>query len=96
MITNTKEVANICNTYNTNIVEISSGKLPTSVTNKMTVGALSTDIIDAIVLEYTQHPSIEAIEKQNTQNIQFSFTEVTVDEIRKLLVDIDHTKSTGE
>ena len=62
----------------------------------MPPGALPTDIIDQILIEYINHLSIKAINETKIDNKTFTFKEVTDDEIYKLLLAIDHTKSTGE
>ena len=96
MITDPNKVVNVCNNYYINIVEITSGKAPPDMGKTMPPGALPTDTIDRILIEYANHPSIQAIAKMKVDNKTFTFKEVEVDQIYKLLQTIDHTKSTGE
>ena len=96
MITDTDEVVNIFNDYYVNIVKTTSGKEPSNIAKDMPPGALPTVIIDQILIQYINHPSIKAINETKIDNKTFSFKEVTDNEIYKLLLVIDHTKSTGE
>ena len=96
MITDSDEVVNVFNNYYINIVETTSGKVPSDIRKTMPPGALPTDIIDEILIEYANHPSIEAIRETKIDNETFTFKEVGVDQVYKLLQTIDHTKSTGE
>ena len=96
MITDSDEVVNIFNNYYINIVETTSGKVPSDIRKTMPPGALPTDIIDEILIEYANHPSIEAIRETKIDNEIFTFKQVGVDQVYKLFQTNDHTKSTGE
>ena len=96
IITDTNEIAGIFNNYYINIVELTSGKVPSNIANKIPGGVSPTDIIDAILDEYKNHPSVKAIRNQNISKKLFSFKEVEEDEIYKILLSIKHGKSTGE
>ena len=62
----------------------------------MPPGPLRTYIIDEILIEYANHPSVEAIRETKIDNKTFTFKEVGVDQVYKLLKTIYDTKSTGE
>ena len=96
MITNTNEIAGIFNNYYINIVEFTSGKAPSNVANQMPSLVSPKNIIDAILDDYKNHPSVKAIRNQNISNKLFSFKEVEEDEIYKILLSIKHAKYTGE
>ena len=96
IITDTNEIVDIFNNYYINIVELTSGKAPSNVANEMPKGVLPTDIIDQILCDFRNHPSVKAIRTQNVSKTLFSFKEVKEEDIYKLLLSIDHTKSTGE
>ena len=96
MITDTNEVVNVFNNYYINIVEFTSGKVPSNIAKTMPNSALPDDLIDKIKIEYQDHPSIKAIKDNIITKEPFHFREVTEEEVYKLLITIDHTKSTGE
>ncbi len=96
IITSEKEIVNIFNNYYINIVELTSGKAPTNIANQTPLIVLPTVIIDEIVNQFKTHPSVISIREHNQNKKVFSFREVAEEDIYKLLLSIDHTKSTGK
>jgi hypothetical protein len=92
------EISKILNHQYVNIVEISTGNAPTSlgdfnITNKESI----IDYINKIILHYQNHPSIKSI-KEHTQNLElpkFKIPLAEIDDIDKILKDLNVKKSPG-
>ena len=83
------------NDYYINIVEISSGVVPTSIENQSKAGTKRDEIIDKIINKYKAHKSIIQINNMVHVANPFSFKETTEAEVFSLLKSVDSKKSVG-
>ena len=88
----------IFNSHYINNVEISSGIKPEIISSTCNIN--ETDEIQHIVSLYKNHPSIKQIKKKiipdgNKNQVIFSFKPTTVDNVKKLLNEIDTKKVVG-
>ncbi len=84
------------NDHYVNIVEKTSGRKPTNLADTIICDD-DQEIVDKIIEEYRDHPSIVAIKQQSDQVFEpFSFHEVEIYEVWQLLKSVDGKKSTGE
>ena len=98
IITDEKKLVDLFNSHYINIVEISSGIKPETISS--TCNMNGTDGIQYIVNLYKDHPSIKLIKKKiipdsNKNQEIFSFKPTTVDHAKKLLNEIDTKKALG-
>ena len=87
-ISNDKEVADIFNDYYINIVEYTSGKVPSNVLNSLATISEVDIIIDKIVHTYKDHPSVKRITGMGANITTFSFQQTTEDHVIFLLTVI--------
>ena len=98
IIADEKKLANLFNNHYINIVEISSGIKPETISSICNINY--TDEIQHIVNLYKDHPSIKQIKEKiipdsNKNQEIFSFKPTTVENVKKLLNDIDTKKAVG-
>ena len=91
-------LANLFSSHYTNIVQISGGIKPETISSTCNINV--TDEIQHIVNLYKDHPSIKQIKKKiisdsNKQQVIFSFKPTTVDNVTKLLNEIETEKAVG-
>ena len=96
IVTEDRELAEIFNDHNINIVEKSSGDKPCNIADTVATDD-DRQIIGLILEKYKNHPSILAIIQNRAINCRsFSFHEVKVCQVKKQLKSLDGRKSTGE
>ena len=93
-----KKLADLFSSHYINIVEISSGIKPENISSTCNISG--TDEIQHIVNLYKDHPSIKQIKNKiipdsNQIQVIYSFKHVTVDNMNKLLNEIDTKKTVG-
>ena len=98
IITYEKKLADLFNSHYINIVEISSGIKPETISSTCNING--TDGIQHVVNLYKDHPSIKLIKKKiipdgNKKQEIFSFKTATVDNVKKLLNETDTKKAVG-
>ena len=91
IIQDDSEVANTLNDFFSNAVASLKINIPSEcITEDVTDTG---DVIEKIILKYSNHPSIKLI-NNNVSKGYFSFNEVHVSEVKKLLEEIDGKKAT--
>ena len=95
LISDERELADIFNDYYINIVEYTSGKVPTNIADNLKPGTNCDEILDNIVNTYKDHPSINRIKNMTTLKTKFSFIQTTEAEVLLLLKSVDCKKSVG-
>ena len=95
IISNEDEIAEICIEYYTNIVKYSSGKNPVTIADALEPGTSACDIINRILGQYKDHPSITSINRNNSHLRTFQFQEVNIESVLKELKSINPKKSIG-
>ena len=95
LITNDSDIANIFIDYYTNIVEYSSGSPPKDISDFQPPGTTTDKVIENILEEYKSHPSVKKIIELKNHNDNFTFREVSENEVLKLLKTIDSKKAIG-
>ena len=98
IITDEKKLANLFNSHYINIVKISSGIKPETISSTCNIN--DTYGIQHIVNLYKDHPSIKLIKKKiipdgNKEQEIFSFKPNTVDNVKKRLNETDTKKAVG-
>ena len=97
IITDEKKLVDLFNSHYINIVEICIGIKPETIPSKCKLNG--TDEIQHTVFLYKDHPSIKQIKKKiipdSNKKQFFSFKPNTVDNVKKLLYEIDTKKAVG-
>ena len=98
IITDEKKLTDLFNSHYINIAKISSGIKPETISSTCNIN--DTDEIQHIVNLYKDHPNIKQIKKKiipdsNKNQVIFSFKPTTVDNVKKLLNEIDTKKAVG-
>ena len=98
IIIDEKKLADLFNSHYINIVEISSGIKPETISSTYNIN--DTDEIQHIVNLYKDRSSIKQIKKKiipnsNKKQVIFSFKLTTVDNVKKLLNEIHTKKAVG-
>ena len=93
-----KKLADLFSSHYINIVEISSGIKPETISSTCNISC--TDEIQHIVNLYKDHPSIKQIKNKiipdsNQIQVIYAFKHVTVDNMNKLLNELDTKKTVG-
>ena len=94
LVSNEEELVEIFNDFYINIIEHSSGIPATDITDRL-ITQNKNEVIDSIIHEYKNHPSIIKIKESGFVSNNFSFKEVTEDEVYNILLSINPKKSVG-
>lgn len=94
IISNEIELGEILVEYYTNIVKYSSGENPKNIADSVRNNNIG-NIIDNILVEYRNHPSITSINRNHNVLETFKFREVNTEEVLKELKSINPKKSIG-
>ena len=89
ILTDSKEVSEVLNTYFTNIVKTTTGEEPRT-TSCNRDGVATDEIIEEIISCFKDHPSIKIIKSRISQNDQrFSLKPATGNSINKIIDKLD-------
>ena len=94
LVTDDKKLATIFNDYYINIIEKSSGIKPNFINYGDNIN--KKEIVENIVKNFENHPSIIKIKETNTNTDLFHFKEIEENDIKKLFLGINTKTSTGE
>ena len=94
LVTDDKKLATVFNDYYINIIEKSSGIKPNFINYGDNIN--KKEIVENIVKDFENHPSIIKIKETNTNTDLFNFKEIDENDIKKLFLDINTKTSTGE
>ena len=93
IISNNKEVAEVLNTFFSNVV--SNPNIPEYPVNDPFIDNINDPILKAI-FKYKNHPSIKAIEKVLKLDILFNFNKVDKEEVFKEIIGLDASKASQD
>ena len=94
LVTDDKKLATIFNDYYINIIEKSSGIKPNFINYGDNIN--KKEIVENIVKNFENHPSIIKIKETNINTDLFHFKEIDENDIKKLFLGINTKTSTGE
>ena len=94
LVTDDKKLATIFNDYYINIIEKSSGIKPNFINYGDNIN--KKEIVENIVKNFENHPSIIKIKETNTNTDLFHFKKIDENDIKKLFLGINTKTSTGE
>ena len=93
-----KKLPNLLNSHYIDIVEISNGIKPETISSTCNIN--DADEIQHIVNQHKDHPCIKQIKEKiipesDKKQVIFSFKPTTIDNVKKLINEIDTKKSVG-
>ena len=94
LISNEKEIVELFNQNDINIVENSSGKKPSSLGDCLNASQDELTVKE-IVLVYSNHPSIQKIKSVFNTDTKFDLPKPTASDINKIIKSLDTSKATG-
>ena len=94
LVSNEEELVEIFNDFYIKIIEHSCGFPSSDITDRLDT-LNNNEVIDSIIHEYKNHPSIVKIKESGFVRNKFSFKEVTEDEVYNILLSINPKKSVG-
>ena len=94
-ISDDKVLGDIFVNYYTNIVKLTTGKLPKDITNTLDIGTNHSIIIEKIIEMYKNHPSITGIRENATPFETFEFKKVNTADVKAIIKSLDPKKAIG-
>ena len=96
IVTDGNKIVKILNDYYVNIVQITTGVVPSNIMDDIGSHLSNEELVAKIVDQYKDHPSIKSMKENCKIDCTFSFQEVSSDDVFRHLNNLDGRKAIGD